>query len=128
MIYLDSSVVLADLFTERRNVSDSFWREDLVSSRLLEYEVWNRIHFRGLARPKGERAKVLINQIDLIEMTPAILTRALEPFSIALRTLDSLHVASLEYLRVKDRSIVLASYDKRMVAVAVSLNIPLYEF
>jgi hypothetical protein len=128
LIYLDSSVVLADLFTERRNVSDSFWREDLVSSRLLEYEVWNRIHARDLARAKGERAKFLINQIDLIDMTPAVLARALKPFSISLRTLDSLHVASLEYLHAKDRLMVLASYDKRMVAAAESLDIQLYEF
>ena len=128
MIYLDSSVVLADLFTERRNVSDSFWREDLVSSRLLEYEVWNRIHARGLAHAKGERAKFLIDQIDLIDMTPAVLARALKPFPTPLRTLDVLHVASLDYLYQNDETVALASYDKRMLAGARALHLPLYDF
>ena len=128
MIYLDSSVVLADLFSERRTVPDSFWREELTSSRLLEYEVWNRIHARELVQAKGERAKVLINHINVIEMTPAVLSRALQPFSVILRTLDSLHVATLAYLHVRDQSTALASYDKQMVAGAQALNIPLHEF
>ena len=128
MIYVDSSIVLADLFDERRTVPDSFWREELVSSRLLEYEAWNRIHARELAQAKGERAKVLINHINFIEMTPEVLSRALRPFSIVLRTLDSLHVATLAHLYARDQSTALASYDKRMVAAAKSLDIPLYQF
>jgi hypothetical protein len=116
------------LFSEHRNVSDSFWREELVSSRLLEYEVWNRIHARGLASTRGERARFLIDQIDLVDMTPAVLARALKPFSASLRTLDSLHVASLEHLHAGDQSMVLATYDKRMLAAARSLGIPLYQF
>jgi hypothetical protein len=128
VIYLDSSVVLADLFDERHTIPVSFWREELVSSRLLEYEVWNRIHSRELAQAKSERTNVLINHINFIEMTPAVLSRALQPFSITLRTLDSLHVATLAHVYARDQSTVLASYDKRMVAGAQALNIPLYEF
>lgn len=128
MIYVDSSVVLADLFDERRTVPDSFWDEELVSSRLLEYETWNRIHARELAHAKGERAKVLINHINFIEMTPDVLSRALRPFSMVLRTLDSLHVATLAHLYARGQSTALASYDKRMLAAAESLAIPLYEF
>lgn len=48
MIYLDSSVVLAELLTENRRPSPSIGDEDLVTSRLLEYEVWVRLHDRGL--------------------------------------------------------------------------------
>ena len=33
----------------------NLWRQQLVSSRLLEYEVWNRIH----ARPKGFPSNLL---------------------------------------------------------------------
>jgi predicted nucleic acid-binding protein len=128
VIYVDSSVVLADLFDERRTVPNSFWREELVSSRLLEYEAWNRIHARGLAQAKGERAKVLINHINFIEMTPEVLSRALRPFSIVLRTLDALHIATLAHLYARDQSMALASYDKRMTAAAKSLDIPLYQF
>jgi predicted nucleic acid-binding protein len=128
VIYVDSSVVLADLFDERRTVPDSFWREELVSSRLLEYEAWNRIHARELAQAKGERARVLISNINFIEMTPDVLSRALRPFAIVLRTLDSLHVATLAHLHASGPSTRLASYDKRMMAAAELLDIQLYRF
>ena len=44
MIYLDSSVALAHLLAEDRFPPDALWEEQLVSSRLLECEVWNRIN------------------------------------------------------------------------------------
>src|SRR5664279_45991 len=97
VIYLDSSIVLADLFSERRSEPDSFWRSEFVSSRLLEYEVWNRIHARNVVKAKAERAKSLLARVDLIELTPAALERATKPFSVFLRTLDALHVATLAY-------------------------------
>jgi len=39
MIYLDTSVVLAELLAEDERPPDSLWDDTLVSSRLLEYEV-----------------------------------------------------------------------------------------
>ena len=128
MIYLDSSVVLADLFSERRSEPDSFWRGEFVSSRLLEYEVWNRIHARNIVKAKRERARYLLARVDFIEMTAAALERATKPFSVFLRTLDSLHVATLAHLYARDQSTALASYDKRMMAAAEALDIPIYKF
>lgn len=40
MIYLDSSVALAHLLVEDRVPPAALWAEPLVSSRLLEYELW----------------------------------------------------------------------------------------
>jgi hypothetical protein len=40
MIYLDTSVALAHLLAEDRCPSPSMWDHPLVSSRLLEYEIW----------------------------------------------------------------------------------------
>src|SRR6516225_7942858 len=39
VIYLDSSVALAHLLVEDRFPAEDLWRQQLVSSRLLEYEV-----------------------------------------------------------------------------------------
>jgi hypothetical protein len=44
MIYLDSSVALAHLLAEDRFPPETLWDRPLVSSRLLECEVWNRIN------------------------------------------------------------------------------------
>ena len=47
IVYVDTSVVLARLFAEDRSPPDAFWKQRLVASRLLEYEVFNRVHARG---------------------------------------------------------------------------------
>ena len=126
MIYLDSSVALARIFVEPRSVPDSFWNEHLVSSRLLEYEVWNRIHARGLTRV-SDAARELIGRIDLLELEPRSLARALEPFPVAVRTLDALHLASIEFLRERRIDVELASFDTRMLLAARALNITVYQ-
>ena len=126
MIYLDTSVALAYLLTEDRSFPESIWQESLISSRLLEYEVWNRLHARGLSRSHGEEARSLIGRVALIELAPPVLARALEPFPIPVRTLDGLHLASIEFLRVRRQTVELASYDERLLAAARALHIPLY--
>jgi len=65
-------------------------------------------------------------EVALIEPAPPVLARALEPFPIPLRTLDALHVASVEFLRDRGLTVELASYDERMLAAARALRIPLF--
>jgi predicted nucleic acid-binding protein len=126
VIYLDTSVVLAKLLAEDRLLPSSIWQEPLISSRLLEYEVWNRIHARGLGHSHGDGLRALIARIALIELSPPVLERALEPFSVAVRTLDALHLASIEFLRARRQTVELASFDERMLAAARSLGIAIY--
>lgn len=44
-----------------------------------------------------------------------------------MRTLDALHLASLEFLRQRDRKLELASYDERLGAAARTMGITLAE-
>jgi hypothetical protein len=97
-----------------------------VASRLLEYELWTRIHARGLTRTHGELARQLIGRLALLELAPPVLARALEPFPTPVRTLDALHLASLEFLRDNGQKVKLASYDDRMLRCARRLHIPIY--
>ena len=127
MIYLDSSVALAHLLAEDRSPPESIWREPLVSSRLLEYEVWNRIHARRLGRSHGGAARALIGHVALIELAQPVLARVLEPFPIPVRTLEALHLASIEFLRSRGQTVELASFDERLLAGARALHIPLYQ-
>ena len=127
MIYLDTSVALAHVLTEDRSPTDALWEETLVSSRLLEYEMWNRIHARGLGDSHGNEVRALIGRVGLIELAPPVLARALEPFPLPVRTLDALHLASIEFLRARRQAPSLASYDERLIAAARALGIPLYE-
>ncbi|UCC71879.1 MAG: PIN domain-containing protein [Gemmatimonadota bacterium] len=123
MIYLDTSVALAHLLAEDRRPPESLWSEPLVSSRLLEYEVWNRIHARGLIRSHSELVRLLLGRVALLEMVAPVLERALEPFPVPVRTLDALHLASIEFLRGQGISLNLATYDERQLNVAGRLGI-----
>ena len=123
MIYIDSSVVLADLFAESKSPPESLWDQDLGSSRLLVYEVWNRLGVRRLTMPQKERAQALLGRIDLTEMSEQALRRALIPFPIAVRTLDALHLATMEFIRERGETVELASYDNRFLAAAAVLGI-----
>jgi len=127
MIYLDTSVVLAHLLAEDRALANEVWQQSLISSRLLEYEVWNRIHARGLALSHGDEVRTLLGRVAMIELVPPVLARALEPFSVAVRTLDALHLSSIEFLRSRRQAVSLASFDERLLAGARSLGISIYQ-
>jgi predicted nucleic acid-binding protein len=123
VIYVDSSVALAHLLVESRSPPASLWNEPLVSSQLLEYEVWNRIHAYGLGRSHANEAQALLIRVALIEMTAAVLARALEPFPTPVRTLDALHLSTIEYVSNRRQTVELASYDNRLCAAAQALGI-----
>jgi len=123
VIYLDSSVVLAELLMEDRRPPIGLWDDLAVSSALLRYEVWNRIDARALASTRGGDVRLLLSRVVLFDLRADILDRALRPFPTALRTLDSLHLATADYLRGQGREIALASYDQRLLAAARALGI-----
>jgi predicted nucleic acid-binding protein len=125
VIYLDTSVALAQLLGEDRHPQPELWEGSLVTSRLLEYELFVRLHARHLGRSHADAAHQLVARLALIELSPPVLARALEPFPLELRTLDALHLASLEFLRSQGVEVALASYDTRMLAAARALAIPL---
>lgn len=124
MIYLDTSVALAHLLAEDRRPPDALWEEELVSSRLLEYELWTRIHARDLERTHGDAVRLLLARLAWVELRPEVLTRATRPFPVPVRTLDALHLATLSFLRERGREVRLATYDARMVEVAAAMGIP----
>jgi hypothetical protein len=126
MIYVETSVVLAQLLAEDRCPPESLWTATLVSSRLTEYEVWTRVHARGLGASQGESVRLLLGRLGWLELTPVVLARALEPWPVPVRTLDALHLASIEFLRARGQEITLASYDDRIIAAARRLSIPLF--
>jgi PIN domain len=123
MIYLDSSVALAHLLAEDRFPPDELWDQQLVSSRLLECEVWNRINAQRLQNSHGEAVRNLIGRVTMIEMIGPVLARALQPFPVSVRTLDAIHLAAFEFIRVQKQSVQLASYDERLLAAARLLGI-----
>lgn len=127
MIYLDTSVALAHILAEDRSPPEDLWREPLISSRLIEYEMWTRIHARKLAGSHADEVRALLSRLALIELASPVLARALEPFPKPVRTLDALHLASIDFLQKQGQSVTLASYDERLINAARALRFPLYK-
>jgi predicted nucleic acid-binding protein len=128
VIYLDTSVVLAHLLAEDRSPPPSLWDETLVSSRLLEYEVWTRIHALGLAKTHAEVVQAALDRVSFLELSRTVLARALEPFPIRVQTLDALHLAAAHFLNERGQRLEILTYDDRMAAAARRMSLPLSRF
>ena len=127
MIYLDTSVALAHLLAEDRSPPERLWQEPLISSRLLEYEVWTRIHAKKLSRSHADEVRALLSRVALVELSPPVLARALEPFPKPVRTLDALHLAAMDFLQKQGQVVNLASYDDRLISAARTLRFSIYK-
>jgi uncharacterized protein len=81
----------------------------------------------NLGPSHGEPLRLLPGRLALLELARPVLERALDPFPIAVRTLDALHLASVEFLRAQNVAVSLATYDSRMSKAAKRMRIPLLD-
>ena len=126
MVYVDSSIILAELFSEDLRPAEALWSSQIITSRLSEYEVWNRANAYGFSQGAEASINAILDRFDFVELAPIMLARCKLPFSKPVRTLDALHLSTCDYLRHLGQNLVLASFDERMNAAAKSLGIPLY--
>lgn len=96
-----------------------------MASRLLQYEVWTRIHAANLGATHGDDVDEILARLAFVELAPPVLARALDPFPIPVRTLDALHLASIEFLWTQGQRPSLATYDRRLSDAAAALDVPL---
>ena len=127
MTYVETSVALAHLLAEDRQPPSRILSHTLVASRLIEYEIWTRLHALGLTGTHGEAASGVISRIAPVELAPTVLERALDGFPLPIRTLDALHFATCDFLLRRGHRIELVTYDRRMAAVAKAMSFPLFE-
>jgi len=126
MIYVDTSVILAHVLAEDQSPDDALWNETLVSSRLTHYETWTRLHARRLGTSHGSLAREALGRLAIVELSPVVLDRALDAFPVPMRTLDTLHLATLAFLVGQKQRPMLATYDARMADAAVKLGFDLH--
>ena len=125
MIYLDTSAFVKLIRGERETPAlEAFLRErpevPLVSSALLVPETRRAI--LRLAPDQLARADLLLTRIDQVDITRAVLEAASHLPDPALRSLDSLHLATALQL---DRDLeALVTYDSRLAAAAGRQRLP----
>lgn len=127
MIYLDTSVLLAEVLAEDHRVPEGLWTQGLFSSRLIEYETWTRLHALDRAGSHGEATSALLARISKVELAATVLERALEPFPAPVRTLDALHLATALHVRAQRIDVQMATLDRRLAAAARAVGLDLIE-
>ena len=125
MIYLDSAAVVKLVHAEAESPALRAWLGERaetgwVSSVLVEIE-----SFRALARYAPEAATRLfpvLDQIDLIHLSPRVRILAQTVRPVAVRALDAIHLATALSIR---RSLTsFATYDKRLLDAAIAAGLP----
>lgn len=126
VVYVDTSVVLAAIRTERQRPTTEFWRNPLLlSSVLAEYETWTRLHAYGETAALAADAASTLGAINLVALTPEIGARCRSPFPVPVRTLDALHLATAEHLRNRGYLVEVATYETRMRDIAAAMGFAL---
>jgi uncharacterized protein len=125
VIYLDSAAVVKLVHAEAESPALRAWLGERaetgwVSSVLVEIE-----SFRALARYAAEAATRLypvLDQIDLIDLSPRVRILAQTVRPVTVRTLDAIHLGTALSIR---RSLTsFATYDKRLLDAAIAAGLP----
>ena len=119
--YVDSSVLLRLAFGEPQRLKE--WPEIRhgVSSALAEVETLRTLDRLRVSTSMDERQLAqrretvfrLLEELELVEITRAVLARASQPLPTALGTLDAIHLASAMLWRERssEDGLVMATHD-----------------
>lgn len=122
MIYVDSSVALATLQSESRRPPDAFWSDPCIASRLTDLEVRVRSAARRLPPSALDDVEQLLARVEWIEISALTMGLLYQSPPTGLRTLDAIHLATLEFVNRELGQTALATYDTRLARAARTLG------
>jgi predicted nucleic acid-binding protein len=125
VIYLDSAAVVKLAHAEQESPALRAWLRERaetawVSSVLAEIE-----SFRALARHAAEavtRLHPVLDQIDLIDLSPRIRILAQTVRPVTVRSLDAIHLGTA--LSIRPSLTAFITYDRRLLDAAVAAGLP----
>jgi predicted nucleic acid-binding protein len=127
MIYLDSAAIVKLAHAEPETPALRAWLDERAetgwtSSVLAEIE-----SFRALARYAPQavtRLHPVLDQVELINMTPRVRTLAQTVRPVTVRSLDAVHLGTALSIRRTLTSFV--TYDKRLLDAAAAAGLPVH--
>ena len=81
----------------------------------------------NLSGTHAEPLRLLLGRVAMVELAWPVLARALEPFPVPIRTLEALHLASVDFLRRQNQDVELATYDERMLKAAERIGVTIVD-
>lgn len=127
IVYLDSSVLLRLVLGQRDALKEWSRVTHGVASALVEVECLRTLDRLRLAEHLADaviaerRAAVyrLMEAMEIVELTPAVLARAAQPLPTLLGTLDALHLATaLMWKEQTARAMAMATHDAALAMAA----------
>lgn len=121
--YLDSSVILRVILGHAGRIPEWMRITRGVASSLIEVECLRTIDRLRLAGElsveetavRREAVYRVIERLDVVELTSAVLHRASQPMSAPLGTLDALHLATADLWReTRGKALVFATHDRAL--------------
>ena len=129
--YVDTSVLLRVVLGQPDRLAE--WRriETAVTSALTEVEALRTLDRQARQGKLPEHALParrglaieLLERIERVDLGPAILRRAADPFPTPLGTLDALHLSTaLLWSQARDTPLVLATHDAQLAGAAQAMG------
>ncbi|HVS31561.1 MAG TPA: hypothetical protein VMS98_08900 [Thermoanaerobaculia bacterium] len=129
--YLDSSVILRIILGARGALVGFRALEHVISSALAEVECLRTLDRLRLvddieAREIAVRRQVVydvVNRMDIIEITAAVLVRASQPLPVPLKTLDAIHLGTAMLWReAQQEDVEIATHDEALALAARAIG------
>jgi uncharacterized protein len=125
--YIDSSAILRVVLGQPAQLPE--WSSILtgITSSLAEVEcarTIDRLRILGKLTPEqavncGDVVARVLEALEVVALEPKVLRRAMQPRSVALGSLDALHLASAEAWRdAQGRDPVFATHDRQLALAA----------
>ncbi len=130
-VYLDSSVLLRVILRQPDRLVEWPQIERAVASSLLEVECLRTLDRLRLAGVLDEEVLVAAREavyrftaeIELVELTPAVMRQASQPLATALGTLDAIHLATLLlWSETRGDRPVMATHDRALGRAARAMG------
>ena len=125
--YVDSSVLLRLVLGQPGPLREWATIERGIASGLVEVEclrTLDRLRIGGHldSRETAERSEAVfrvLDELEIIGVTPTVLHRAAQPLTVALGSLDAIHLASAALWReVNDVELLVATHDDELAMAA----------
>jgi len=132
MLYLDASVVLRLVMGEAAPLARGTQFEGAVASALTEVEclrTLDRLARVGTLTPSetaDRRMAVyqLLEEVEVVDISSAVLRRASEPFPTPLGTLDAIHLATaIAWRERRMATLTMATHDKSLAIAARAVGL-----
>ena len=127
--YVDSSVLLRLVLGEPDHLR-AWDAIEPISSALLRVECLRAVQrYRQMGaiddQTVAERRQAILDAVKrfrLVDVSPAVLMRAADPFPVHVATLDAIHLATALEVRAELEDIDFATHDRKLADAARSLD------